>query len=613
LPALGGDLGTPGFNFTNYLNVGSGFLQFKEDPIKVIDYNIDLTYVHGKHTFKTGFVTEFGRHDIPDQSYPTGVFNFGKLETAQPYNATGGDAYASFLLGQVDNANTEIGPSVNNNGWYYAAYVQDDWKVKPNLTFNLGLRVDINPGLRVDNNLFNSFSFTKINPVSGTPGVILFANSSEYPYTSVWDTAYNLAPRFGFAWQPVSKTSIRGGYGIYTIAPYVGAQNGISTGFTTATSPGSPDGGIDPAFILQNGFPDYPIGGNPATLNDSFGAVPVSTAPTTSPSFLTRRWKFGYTQNLNLSIERELGWNTVLEVAAQGVLGRNLQISRNYNEVPPDLWGLPGSNFARRPFPQFGNVSSARQAQQGTTDYWGTYARVDKHFTNGFSTIASYNFGRTMSFLGGSIYYPQLSRGPAPYDLANGLGSAVPYQTFTIGWTYDLPWGPGTPHLRSGAAGRILGGWNVGGLLAMEGGIPFDVTSGTDSLNGNSPLAGRVNVVGSPKPGSQTYSTWLNKAAFAAPAFGTIGQECCGKYLSPATARLDLSIHKSTVIKENLRATFAWEFFNATNTLQGGPPDATLTDPNFGRVLGPAGLGAGIVRAPQFSGRVMQVGGRIDF
>ena len=614
LPQLGGDLGTPGFNFTTtYTNVGSGFLQFKEDPIKVIDWNIDLTYVHGKHTLKTGYVLEFGRHDIPDQSFPTGSFTFSELATSQGATTRGGDAFASFLLGQVNNANTEIGPSVNNNGYYYAAYVQDDWKVRPSLTFNLGLRLDINPGLHVDNNLFNSFDFHTINPVSNTPGVILFANTPEYPYTSVWNTAYNWAPRFGFAWQPLPNTSIRGGYGIYTIAPYIGAQNGISTGFTTSATFGSPDGGIDPAFILQNGFPSYPLGGNPANLNNSYGAVPVGQTPSTSPAFLTRRWKFGYTQNANLSVQREIGWDTVLEVAGQAVLGRNLQITRDYNEVTPALWGLPGSNYVRRPFPQFLEVLSARQAQQGTTNYYGGYIRLNKRFSHGLAVIGSYNYGRTLGFIGGSIYYPQLSRGPVWYDLANGLGSAVPYQTFTVGWTYDLPWGLGTSHLNKGPAARILGGWNVGGLVVFQGGIPFDVSSGTDSLNGNSPLGGRVNVVGNPIPGSQNYSTWLNKPAFTAPAFGTIGQECCGKYLSPADKRLDLSIHKATNVKENMRITVAWEMFNATNTLQGGPPDSNLSSPTFGRVLGPAGLGAGIVRAPQFSGRVMQLGARFDF
>jgi hypothetical protein len=328
---------------------------------------------------------------------------------------------------------------------------------------------------------------------------------------------------------------------------------------------------------------------------------------------LTRRWKFGYTQNANLSVQREIGWDTVLEVAGQAVLGRNLQITRDYNEVTPALWGLPGSNYVRRPFPQFLEVLSARQAQQGTTNYYGGYIRLNKRFSHGLAVIGSYNYGRTLGFIGGSIYYPQLSRGPVWYDLANGLGSAVPYQTFTTGWTYDLPWGIGTSHLNKGPAARILGGWNVGGLVVFQGGIPFDVSSGTDSLNGNSPLAGRVNVVGNPIPGSQTYSTWLNKPAFTAPAFGTIGQECCGKYLSPADKRLDLSIHKATNVKENMRITVAWEMFNATNTLQGGPPDSNLSSPTFGRVLGPAGLGAGIVRAPQFSGRVMQLGARFDF
>src|SRR4030095_12982525 len=119
-------------------------------------------------------------------------------------------------------------------------------------------------------------------------------------------------------------------------------------------------GGLSPAYILQDGLPNYPLGGDPALLTPAYGAVGVVQTPTSSPSFVDRSWKFGYAQNFNLSIQHELPWNTLIEVAGQGVLGRNLPVSTNWNEIPPSLWGLTGSNFVRRPFPQFANVTEVK-------------------------------------------------------------------------------------------------------------------------------------------------------------------------------------------------------------------------------------------------------------
>lgn len=610
---LGGDLGTPGYNFAGYTNLGSGFLQFKENPISVFEWNVDLTYIRGRHSYKVGFSTERGLHAAPDQSFPTGNFGFTRLQTSQPFNTSGGDAFASFLLGLVNNANTSLGPLISGSNRYYAMYIQDDWKVRPGLTFNFGLRWDIDAPLYEKENQGNSFDFLQINPVSGTPGVAKFLDTPGYPYKSYFDTSWNrFAPRFGFAWQVQTRTVVRGGYGIFNQSPYLGAHHGISLGYTTSASFTSPDGGISPAFILQNGFPDYPLGGDKSKLNDSFGSVPVGQIPSTSPSFVSRRWKFGTTQNFNLSVQHEMPWNMLFEVAGQGVLGRNQSINRNWNEVSPQLWGRTGANNARRPYPQFGNVTQLR-SQEGTTDYFGTYVRLDKRFSHGLTLIANYSYGRTIGFTGGSVYFPRLSRGPTQYDLANGLGRAVPYQLSTVGWAYDLPWGPGKPRLNSGVAAKILGGWNFGGLLALHGGIPFEISSGADSLNANSPLGGRVNLVGNPKLDNPTPDRWFNTQAFADPTFGTVGNFCCGKLLGPANRRLDVSISKTTMLKENLRFVLAGEFFNFTNTPQFGPPDGNMRSPNFGRTLGPAGLGAGIVVAPHMGARIVQIGARIEF
>jgi len=614
--SYGGDLGFPTFNFSGYTQLGPGFLLFQERPIRETEWDIDLTYVHGRQTISTGFSIERGEHGAPDQSFPTGNFNFGPAETGA-ITATGsptpntGDAFASFLLGLTDSANTELGPPQIWHNYYTGAYIEDAWKVKPNLTLNLGVRWDVDGPVYEDHNEGNAFDFFQMNPVSGTPGVIKFFNGPGYPYDNFYDTDFHrFAPRFGFAWEVVPKTVIRGGYGIYNIDPALGAnRRAPNAGFVTQASFGSPDGGVSPAFILENGFPSYPLGGNRTLLNDSFGAVPVGQTPSTSPTFVDRRWKFGYAQNFNLSVQRELPGQIVFEIAGQGVLGRNLPIFVNWNEVPPNLWGLQGPNFARRPFPQFGNVTEVKSAS-GTTDYYEGYVRVNKHFSNNLSLIGNYSYGRSLGFLGGSIYFPQLSRGPAIYDTANGI-TAVPYQIATIAAVYELPLGPGKGLFTAGPASKILGGWSVGGVLSMLGGVPFGINASNDSLNGNSPLGGRVNIIGNPNISNQSPDHWFNTSAFALPAFGTIGNYG-GTLRGPRDTRLDLSIQKATNLTERLKLTFVAEAFNATNTLQFGPPDGNLLDPNFGRTLGPGG-GLGANTLGPFGARQMQLGLRIDF
>ena len=340
-PSFGGDLGFPTYNFTGYTGLGPGSLLFQENPIKELSYDLDLTYVHGRHTIRFGFQTEYGQHGAPDQSLPTGSFNFSPIETSQPGLGNSGNSIASFLLGQVDSAVTQLGPPLTWHSYYYSAYVQDDLKLTRNLTLNFGLRWDIDGPVYEQEYRGNGFDFYGINPVSGTPGSVLFLNTAGYPRKGFYDTDYKrFAPRFGFAWQVLPKTVIRGGYGIYNMNPTLGAnRRAPSLGFTTVGSFGSPDGGISPAFQLQNGFPTYPLGGDPTILNAGFGAVAVGKIPTTSPTFVNPTWNIGNVQNLNISIQHQLPGSIVLEIAGQGSLGRNLPVFQNWNEVPPGSVG----------------------------------------------------------------------------------------------------------------------------------------------------------------------------------------------------------------------------------------------------------------------------------
>jgi len=345
-------------------------------------------------------------------------------------------------------------------------------------------------------------------------------------------------------------------------------------------------------------------------LTEGFGAVRPGQTPSTSPTFVNPDWRFGYAENFDLSIQRELPFNMVFEIAGQSSLGRRIAINgRNWNEINPSLWGIPGPNFIRRPFPQYGNVSEVKQAA-GSTNYYNGFVKLEKRFSHGLVLIANYSVGKSTGFLGGSLYYPQLSRTVVFYNEANGA-TAVPYQAGLISWSYDLPFGHGTSRLSQGPAARIFGGWSLGGLATFNGGVPFGLSSGIDSLNGNSPLNGRVDIVGNPSIDNRSPDRWFNTSAFRAPAFGKIGN-FVGPLTGPATRRVDLSLRKTTQIRENLRFVLAGEAFNLTNTPQFGPPVSNLSDPRFGRSINEGG-GLGANTTGPYGARIIQIGARIDF
>lgn len=613
LPAsYGGDLGFPTFNFSGYTGLGPGLLLFQENPISEFDYQGSISLVRGSHTIKAGLQLERGEHGAPDQTTPTGAFTFGPLETSQPGVSGTGDAFASFLLGQVDQGSTELGPLLVWRNLYIAPWIEDDWKVSPKLTLNLGLRWDIDFPVTEEHNRGNSFNPAAINPVSGTPGVYEFLGVNGWP-TNFFNTDWKrFAPRIGFAYQLTDKTVVRGGFGMFGLDPTLGANTRApSDGFTTNANFTSPDSGITPAFLLSQGFPSYPLGGDLSLLNASYGSVVVGQTPIASPTFVNRNWRIGYAENFNLSVQRELSDTAVVEVAAQGSLGRDLPYAQNLNEVAPQYWGLTGSNFARRPFPQFNNVTNVKYPE-GNTNYYAGYIRFNKRFSHGLSLIANYNLGKTIGFVGGSIYYPQLSRSQVVYNQANGA-TGVPIHQATISWAYELPFGKGRAFFNSGMASNLLGGWDLGGIFTVHSGVPFNITSGTDSLNGNSPLGNRVNLVGNPIPTGQNPSHYLNASAFAVPAFGTIGSYCCSTLYSPNNAMVNVSLGKGFVLHEGYNLKFLAEIFNLFNSPQWGVPDTNLADPGFGTITGSSsGQGSGVSNG-QDGARVMQLGVRLDF
>ena len=606
----------PSFGFSGYLGMGPAFGQFDQNPVSMTEIAETLTMIRGKHTIKIGIDIQRSIHQLKGAFFPSGSFRFGSELTAQPGLAGTGDSFAAFMLGAVGTGNLRDDGEYEYKLWYAAPYFTDTMRLTNKFSLTLGLRWDVDgPTYDRLGNKFSGFDFSSMNPVSNAPGVITFHGITANTPTGLYNTDWNrFQPRISFAYQLQDKTVIRGGYGIYSIAPVTFAIQGI--GYTQArVSFNSVDGGTTPIFLLRDGFPPWDRGGDPSTLTPAFGSVAVGESPTTSPHYIQPDWQFGYSQSLTLSLQRELPHQLLVEVAGAGNLGRHLTMGVNQNQLPNSLWGVAGNRQALRPFPQFGNVTDIK-APEGLTNHWALQLRATKRVTHGLLFLTSYNWQKTTGIMNYEAFEDHnLSRTAGVlFNESNGP-SSIPFRLFKLAWAYDLPAGTGRQFLTSGPASWILGGWNIGGIWSWYGGPRFNLSSPSDSLNCFCGAGGRLNVIGELNLDNPTRTRWFNTDAVEVPDFGDVGTLGLGTLTGPDFRNIDLSISKVTKFGEKINLKFFWEMFNMTNTAKFGTPGRTFGSSNFGVVEGFRGIGAngGFSIAPWYGARIMQLGLRLGW
>lgn len=463
-------------------------------------FNDQVTWVKGKHNLIMGF-------DFRNQLYATygfdtqtGVFNFGRNQTAatETLNATSGNGIASFLLGDVADGNADIQGHVPR--WtfqYYGAFIQDDWKVTPYLTLNLGLRWDVDVPRVESHNDTSNLSLTTPNPgAGGLPGAMVFGNTCNC--NSRWADLkwHDLGPRLGFAYNPHGgRFVIRGGYGIiYSPLQYTDFGGSQVQGFSATPNFFNSDN-FTPAFNWNNGFPAYaaPPFESPTIEN---GSNPDYIAPRDGQPAIIQSWSFqvqgqvskdmvatlGYVgqhaQNLRSNIENINNIPT-----ADFALGTALQqnIVGNTVGVPLPYPGFTGQvQQALRPYPQYGYIYTDVLQNIGMSSYESLQASLERRFSAGLSLQSSFTWEKTLTDADSLL--PDTSNGGSP-QIQNpyGLGQEkalssqdVPY-TFTAAFLYELPFGKGKPFVRNGLAAAILGGWQLGGVLRYQSGTPLAI------------------------------------------------------------------------------------------------------------------------------------------
>jgi hypothetical protein len=577
---------------------------YAEDSLQPSDV---VTLIKGKH------ILHFGGEllDFRDNSTPWGNINaanmtFSGAFTRSGYNVTSsGLGYADFLLGAVASWSAGYTPITGGRQKDPQVFVQDDFKVLPNLTVNIGLRYERQAGWHEVANRVGVFDPTLANSLSGSPGAMWIAPANGR--TNLMEGVNVWLPRVSFAWSPFSKWSIRGGFGIYSLPWSIDTYSGGAMGFGTLSSGSiSNTDQMTPLFYAQNPKPPITIqnGCVPGTGCFVLASHDPAGYNGQSVNYIPRHIPVGKNYQWSFGVQREIG-GAVVELAYVGNHGTGLPYPVNINQIPQASLGLlPVQNY--RPFPQYSAING---------NYFDAYSNYDsmqlsfrKRFAHGFSLDTNYVWSKMLSNYDSSGWGSRNGTNTIQNSFARDSTYSLSNFDVPQNWKgsviYALPFGKGKKFLgHGGIADAIVGGWQVSSLFLYQSGNVF--TAQMNSNNTNSQANSQYpNVApGVPLyPANKTAAQWFNPAAFAAPGQYTYGNAGRNILRGPRYSDVDFSASKTLNIMEHAQIQFRFDATNALNHTSLGIPNSSIGGSTVGQITGAA-----------LSGRTLQLGARLSF
>ncbi|MEW6128064.1 MAG: TonB-dependent receptor [Acidobacteriota bacterium] len=487
-----------------------------------------------------------------------------------------GIGLADFLLGYPSAAQLSNLAVVDQRLWMYSNFVQDDWKITPKLTLNLGLRYD-----------FATWPYEGADRMANfdpTTGTRFTPENSPYGRSLIKADKNNFAPRIGIAYQLTQKTVMRTGYGrFYMLLERAGSEDQLALNLpflvnnvVSATSTGTTVNNMR----LRTGFN---LSLDPSAVNPASVRLRAVNPEAVMPS--VDQWNFGFQQLLTSDL--------VLTVDYVGTKGTHLSILRNLNQ---QFFNANGTGTGVIPFPQFGPIEFRDNG--GNSIYHGVELSLEKRFSRGLSFQTAYTYSKSIDqaqehlFSGGSNSFMQNAR-----DLRQQRGrSDFDYRhRFVASYLYEIPLGRGHKYLSSGIGDYLLGGWRISGVTNIRSGRPFTVfASANNGLVGN--RGGLASAVadclldGTLPPSQRTIDKWFNPLAYAVPTPARLGN--CGRNTldGPGLVNFDFSMARSfNYFGEGRSLEFRWEVFNVFNHAQFGLPERNRASSAVGRISTLAG------------------------
>jgi Carboxypeptidase regulatory-like domain len=629
---------TPGIN--------SIYIEHLYDPSDV------LTLIKGKHTLKFGVEVLMGDgNTTPWGNVVSGNFQFTGSYTAQSnaFGGGGGLGLADFLLGDAQSWRA-TNQTVNYNRLKSPQlFVQDDFKLRPNLTVNLGLRYVATTGFSEKYNNWGGFdpSLQLVCSVdkSGNPCVNLAATppiSANGSLGSMWFAGQDgrnsaqkaihdiFLPRVGFAWSIRNDTVIRGGFGMYSYnfsQDVYGGGSGTGSPKTNSGTATDPNSGTFLPYLTL----DMTAAQAAPLLNYVAGTKNVSNYVLVDPKGARQGVtevpydvRPGQISQWQLSVEHSFANSYMASLAYAGSHGSNLpyphdlnQITNRstINQVVSGAIPLGISQQFARPFPYWGTISG--NSYNAISNYNALQAQVNKHFSNGllfsFNYVWSHflddqdssgwgNRGGTQTWQNG--LEPGTNYGNSNFDIRNAFKGYA---------AYDLPFGKGKEFMNSNKVlDEVLGGWRLAGTFIAQSGNPFTIVDTASNIFSNSKYtdcgngcATFPNVVGDWHVSNPSIHRWFNTAAFAAPTVW--GNERRNQLVGPRLSVLNLSLGKTFTVTERVHLEVRSDWVNALNHPSFNRPNNDLGNPAEFGLIDPNSQSGGIAVAPrsgQLSARV---------
>ncbi len=598
LPGLLSDPAPPAWGVPN-VGLGDGFTGFgnnTDGPYTTSDHILqvvdNISWTRGKHSIKFG--VEIGRTDFNEtgNQYARGAYSITNQAT--------GYTPADFMLGYVASTTDAVALAVarfaQTNQFYY---IQDSWRVRPNITINYGVRYEYVPSWSDRVPLVNTFFPAGYNlqgdpkglnpqPVATQPCIIENGTGNFSSGNVVFPTVAqggvcqardgrlganlvnsdhtNFAPRLGVAWSPTDKWTIRAGAGIF---------------YTQDT--GNPV--FDMARSLSGKLQNT---ANIATHNLSFevpffaGASPCGAlapplvcvpTPTLVNTYYERRTP--YVEMYELNIQRQLGKNTSLEIGYLGSQGHFLPRYVYFNAAAPG----PGSQLSREAWPNFNNT--VENIDIVNSNYNGLSAKLTRRMSSGFTVLLGYTYSKSIDDGSGlrTLGTDQIgAQNSYCIPCERGLSIFDQKQRFVASTLYQLPFGKGHTLMNGRVANAIAGGWDLGVIWSMATGSPVNIADGQDRSNIGASSMDRPNATGqSAKLSNPTPQEWFNVQAFALQPQYTFGNVGRNAVIGPPLFGVDSTIKKDMSFTERLKLQLRLDAFNVFNHPNWGSPGNSLS------------------------------------
>jgi len=601
---------------------------------------------HGRNTFNFGIDIRRSYQDDNEDQTEGGAFDFNPITTADPSNTLStGSAFASYLLGLPDSVNRSNSQELRLRNLAVSPYIQDDIKLSPKLTLNLGLRWDIQVPFTENNNLIVFFDPTRKNAAAGNlnGAATQFGNCNGCAGFTRADIHWgHFGPRFGFAYQVSPKMVVQGGFSVAFL-------NGGAYEYGTSKT------AVNYGNLLVGSFTRGTTGGNVS----SFGNWDSNTLPNPAPTPLSSGLGVGtqinafsrndgyapYSQQWNVNVQRELPWNTFIQAAWVGdrvihlpsqlnginqldpkylALGNDLQLSFADGSAQAAGYKLPYPNFVQdfggsatvgqslSPYPQYAYIFNNFEGS-GTTYYQGLQFQAEKRFTNGLSFLAGYTLSRLWdNTSSGFSSFTAAALNKYNQKAEWAVSGADEPNTLKISGTYELPIGPGKQFFNNkGVTGQLLGGWQAGWILDYEAGTPLcSCNSGQIQENGSAypgkstsgpNVTLRPDRVPNVKLKTASYQKARNYFAgkiSVAQMFDPTGfaltssqyvlgnaQRNYSELRDPALYNENVNVRKHFYFGERFTGILQIDYFNVLNRTIFNPPDANKSDGTFGQVI----------------------------